>query len=268
MAADTTIFYFTATGNSLKVAHDLADALGGVELLSIPQMVGSGDVPAADCAGIVFPTYFGGMPMIVRRFLQVLPPSDYTFAVTTCGGTPGFSLKQAAKELKGRGIELAAGFAVDMPGNYTRLYGANPRRRQRECFDRERERVPEIAEAVRSRRRGPIEGSFFLVSWVFALLYRFYFSRRVKGLDALFFADERCNGCGVCTRVCPVADIELREGRPEWQGRCEQCYACLQWCPQEAIQANRKTSDRKRYRNPDVALEDVVASNRQASPSG
>jgi len=26
------------------------------------------------------------------------------------------------------------------------------------------------------------------------------------------------------------------DGRPVWQHHCEQCFACLQWCPKEAIQ--------------------------------
>jgi ferredoxin len=262
MTADTTIYYFTGTGNCLKVARDLAAELGDADLVSIPQVVA--DLPIRSpsaCTGIVFPTYFGGLPLILRRFLQGLGADGYVFAVTTAGGAPGRSVIQARRVLARRGIRLDAGFAVNMPGNYTRLYGAESDRKQQKYFAAEAEKVPAMAGMIRERRSGPIEKSFFLLRGMFALMYRFYFSPRCRGQDAVFYADEKCNSCGVCAQVCPAGDIEMVGGRPAWQGRCEQCYACLQWCPQEAIQAGKKTPDRKRYRNPDIAVKDIIEAN-------
>jgi len=269
LAAKTTIFYFTATGNSLKVARDLAGQLGDSELVSIPRIVAGVTAGApSDAAGVVFPTYFGGLPLIVRRFLETWQPAPYVFAVTTCGGWPGASLKHAARVLRTRGAVLSASFAVNMPGNYARLYGANPAKLQQRYFAEEPERLKAVADAVCQRKAGPIEHGFFPSSWGLFLLYRLYFAPGAARQDRIFWADDRCNGCGVCCKVCPVANIELREGRPAWLHRCEQCYACLQWCPQEAIQANKKTPFRQRYRNPDVALKDIIASNSGAPMPG
>ena len=36
--------------------------------------------------------------------------------------------------------------------------------------------------------------------------------------------------------------VELKDGRPMWLHRCEQCMACLQWCPAEAIEFGRSTT--------------------------
>jgi flavodoxin/ferredoxin len=268
LAAETTIFYFTATGNSLKVARDLADQLGDAELVSIPRTADAAVGAQSEATGVVFPTYFGGLPLIVRRFLETWQPAPYVFAITTCGGMAGGSLKQMARMLRSRGTVLSAGFAVNMPGNYARLYGANPPERQQRYFATEQGRIEAIAETVRQRQTGPIESSFFLPSWGLALLYRFYFAAGAARQDGIFWADENCNGCGVCCQVCPVANIELRDARPAWLHHCEQCYACLQWCPQEAIQANRKTPLRQRYRNPGVALKDIIASNSRTAPPG
>jgi Pyruvate/2-oxoacid:ferredoxin oxidoreductase delta subunit/flavodoxin len=266
MAAGTTLYYFTGTGNSLKVARDIAQELGDAELVSIAQVSGGPVRPTAERVGIVFPTYFGGLPLIVRRFVERLGAPGYVFAVTTCGGFSGGSLRQAAQLLSARGISLAAGFAVNMPGNYTRLYGANSQRKQRKYFAAEAARLGQIADTVRGRWRAKIEASFCLARWAFAPLYHLYFARRAPKQDALFHADEKCNGCGICARVCPMADIELVDRRPCWLGHCEQCYACLQWCPQEAIQANKRTPHRKRYRNPDVRLADIIRANEQPAP--
>lgn len=261
MAAGTTIYCFTATGNSLKVARDIADDLADAELVSIPQLSDETIRPATERVGMVFPTYFGGLPLIVRRFIERLETPGYVFAVTTCGGFPGASLKQVEKLLRARGISLAAGFAVNMPGNYTRLYGANSPKRQRKYFAAEAPAVERIAGIVRGRWRAKIEASFCLARWAFGILYHCYFAPRAHRQDGLFYADDKCNSCGVCTRVCPVGDIELEDGRPRWLGRCEQCYACLQWCPEEAIQANKRTPGRRRYRHPDIALDDIIAAN-------
>jgi len=46
--------------------------------------------------------------------------------------------------------------------------------------------------------------------------------------------------------------------KPSWLHRCEQCLACLQWCPQEAIQYGEKTVKYPRYHHPEVVLKDIL----------
>ena len=82
-------------------------------------------------------------------------------------------------------------------------------------------------------------------------------SPRIPAMDKDFFSDEKCNGCGICSKVCPVNNIEIIKAKPVWMHRCEQCMACLQWCPQEAIQYGKNTTGRTRYRHPSVKLEDI-----------
>ena len=53
-------------------------------------------------------------------------------------------------------------------------------------------------------------------------------------------------------------NIEMVNERPAWLHRCEQCFACLQWCPQEAIQYGKKTVKYPRYHHPEVTLKDML----------
>jgi MinD superfamily P-loop ATPase len=76
--------------------------------------------------------------------------------------------------------------------------------------------------------------------------------------DKRFRADEKCSRCGICQKVCPVNNIEMIDGKPAWKGHCEQCLACLQWCPEQAIQYGKNTTGRKRYHHPEVKISDLI----------
>jgi MinD superfamily P-loop ATPase len=44
---------------------------------------------------------------------------------------------------------------------------------------------------------------------------------------------------------------------PEWKHHCEQCFACLHWCPQKAIQYGKRTSGRIPYHHPDIKMSEM-----------
>jgi ferredoxin len=147
-----------------------------------------------------------------------------------------------------------------MPGNYTPFYGAIPVERQRLFFEAAQKRIAEeIAPAVREARQRRIERTKFplnLLTWVLGP----FVERVTPTEDKRFWTSERCNGCGTCAKVCPVNNIHIAEGRPAWLHRCVQCFACLQWCPTQAIEYGNSTKGRKRYHNPYVSLEDLIKS--------
>jgi MinD superfamily P-loop ATPase len=77
-------------------------------------------------------------------------------------------------------------------------------------------------------------------------------------MDRNFKADEKCNKCGICAKVCPAQNITLTDGKPVWNHKCEQCYACIEWCPQAAIQYGNNTKKYPRYHQPEIQLKDVL----------
>ncbi|MEW6380691.1 MAG: EFR1 family ferrodoxin [bacterium] len=258
----TILFYFTGTGNSLKLARDVARELGSTELWPIARFVQrGGPIPvSADRIGIVCPVYAWGLPLIVPRFIHelVVERCAYIFGLVTCGGFPAATLKQMDHLLKEKGLKLSAGFSVQLPGNYTPLYGAIPENRQTKLFSKAEARLKKIAETIREGRTARIESNSFLVNLLFSgLIYRKGIPR-FPGGDSEFWLNEKCNGCGICARVCPVNNIVMKGGRPQWQHHCERCLACLQWCPEEAVECGKNTPGRKRYRHPAITVEDIV----------
>ncbi len=256
----TVLYYFSGTGNSLAVARDLAQALGETELVAVTRAFREQPPPGVQFCGVVFPVYMFGLPLAVRDFLKSAPLARdaYWFAVATMGGLVGGALTQARGLLAERGITLSCGFGIRMPGNYTPLYGAESPLKQRALFQKKEQRIKEVSVAVRMRETGIWqEGPLLLNRFLHRLLYA-KGSARIPAADRGFWVSDRCTQCGLCAKVCPAANIELKDGRPHWLHHCQHCMACLQWCPAEAIEYQKSTAGRRRYRHPDVSAQDIM----------
>jgi len=255
----TTLFYFTGTGNSLYVAKNLAQELGDTNVLSIPKLVNSELDLSSENIGIVLPVYIMGAPLGVCKFLKRLNnlKDKYVFAITTNGGGPGNTTGQIKSILQKNGIELASGFSIKMPDNYTPFGEAMETTKQNELFNRQSERIKEIASAIKNKEKGPYEKNFFLLNIIFSLLYKIS-SPHIPKMDKKFWVDENCNGCMICKKVCHFNNIDIVDNKPSWKHNCEQCFACLQWCPQISIQHGKSTKGKKRYQNPHITLDEII----------
>ena len=256
----STIYYFSGTGNSLKIARDLSSELDQAEVIFIPDVIAGDEVRTdSEAVGIVFPVYALGIPLIVRDLIRklVVRHDAHVFIVTNYAQVGGGAVSVAASEIKKRGIRLSSAFGIKMPNNYTPFGGAPFEKRQQEMFEKERAKVKEIACVVRAGRPGPIEKPFFLLDRLGVVIFKLA-ATGMYSSDREFRVDDNCTSCGICEKVCPADNIKMENGRPRWMSKCQQCLACMQWCPQEAIQLGKMTRGRKRYHNPDVELGDML----------
>jgi ferredoxin len=245
----------------LAVARDVAGELGsgGAEMVFIPDALRKPPKQEADIVGIFVPVYMFGLPRIVDEFCRnvSISSSAYVFGVATYGGMSGMALKQMRRILAKRGIKLAAGFGVKMPGNYTPLYGAPSPAKQKRLFDKARATAKKIATIVRERKSKRIPAGIPFINALFDLLMYRPAMKRIQQMDTQFVVTGKCNGCGVCTRVCPTQNIRMQNNLPTWQHKCEHCLGCLQWCPQQAIEYGKVTVGRTRYHHPDITTNDM-----------
>jgi Pyruvate/2-oxoacid:ferredoxin oxidoreductase delta subunit/flavodoxin len=274
----TEIFYFSASGNSLALARDIAEKTDG-KLIAIPSVINKETIKTdADVVGIVFPVYYAtndcGIPLIVERFVNKLEDIDskYIFAVCTHSGMPGETIENLRKLIKSRGGELAAGFIVKMGSKKI------AEKEQQKMLVNQKKKAVEVCEYVALQKRGKFETRGILRKIVFApllfLLIKPVFSRRYRKLsnikqhlpfmELVPFADrsfqcddKKCTGCGICAQVCPVSNIKMVNDRPEWQHHCETCYACYGWCPNAAIHGKIVEYNDQRH-HPDVKLSDMI----------
>lgn len=258
MDIKTRLYVYTGTGNSLWVARQLAAELkgAGIEFMPYPQKAFK---VQADVGGIIFPVHIWGLPGRVIQFVNHLKvkPGTFLFAVAVNAGQPAATLLQLQRLMATHKLPPSLGYSIVLPSNYIPWGGPGPMDAQQKRFEGAHEKVKTIAGAVLRRERHKVERGPLWQNILFSLLYKLSF-RRVPQMDKKFWADEKCNSCGICFKVCPAANIEMIKGKLTWLHRCEQCLACLQWCPQEAIQYGEKTSRYQRYHHPEVILKDML----------
>ena len=255
----TEIYYFSGTGNSYVIAKDLQKLLEDAELHSIPACMEHGRVPTeAQAVGLVFPLYFWGVPKVVSDFIEKLElKKDQTiFAVVTRGGKSyqGGALHQADKALKRKGARLNAGFYVQMPDNYIPLLKVPSLKEQQEQFRKAGEKVKRIAASI-TKGESVVERE--VTAWVSPLLTK-PFVNRVMKMDTGFRAETDCNSCGLCEKVCRFHNIQMVDGKPQWQHHCQFCLACINYCPKQAIEYKKGTRGKVRYHHPQVPVSDYM----------
>jgi ferredoxin len=274
---ESTIYYFTGTGNSLVLAKNLARILGA-QLVSMVSLGSELEVrPKEDVVGLVFPVYFvyfADLPLIVSRFARKLVGIEqaYIFAVANYGGAAGETYQKLGSIIEERGGHLNSWFGLHMPQNSFRKPWENPISITRKAESR----LVVISEIIRNRRNGTAFTNH-LLSWLMIRLcptvqklFRKQLAslsgvpenqspeRLIQGSDRSYKSLDTCTSCGQCVRVCPVDNIELRDGKPFWKGHCENCLACYNWCPVHAIQGGIVPQGYF-YRHPAISVVDIMS---------
>lgn len=267
------IFYFTGTGNCLYIARQLAGE--NTELLSIPQLVKQGKYEfEADEIGVVYPIYGHMPPNMVREFIKkVRLKAGYKFAVLTYGAR-----KCDAVEIWDR-ISRNAGNSFDYINTIIMVDNWLPNFDMNEQIKIDKhipENLQKITADINSQRHWhqPVTEEERQMHQGFM---------RLSGLDPevgflmesekFFAVTDACIDCGICTYVCPRGNYELTSTGVKMAGDCEFCFACIQNCPQHAIQFRRQKegifpngtekNPNARFRNEHISLMDIKLANNQ-----
>lgn len=236
--------YFSGTGNSFKIMETCMGIFnqGGctTTLSAITDRYAQEEDP--DLLGFCFPVYAFGIPRICRKYLlsllKVQKPTN-AFVLITAGAPDeaGFSVAESVKIMKDKGLNVLYDDVVHMPANWT--VAMNPPAKE------EAQRIINLGVAkaeiiARDILNGVQHHHVFKYP---ARLSKFGFYKDfylfkwfgVSNLWRNFRADETCNGCQLCEKICPTGSIHMAGDKPKWAKSCEQCMRCVNYCPKKAI---------------------------------
>ena len=267
------MLYFSATGNCLYVARELAGKDG--EMLSIPQLMRKQQFDIeADEIGIVYPVYGHMPPYMVRQFIKKARlKADYLFAVLTYGNRKCSAVEIWDDIAKKAGYKFDYISTLIMVDNWLPNFDMNEQmkidkhipenlKKISADVDTQKQWHEEVTQEERDQHKGFLERTGIDPEVGFLMKSEKYFT-----------ATDDCIDCGVCTFVCPRGNYELTGRGVRIEGDCKFCFACIQNCPQKAIRFieqeegtwpdGKEVNPNARYRNENVSLMELKMANNQ-----
>ncbi len=263
----TTLYWFSATGNTLKAARLLAETLGDCELKPIMrELRHERIVLTGERVGLCFPLFFLSFPKPVMDFLARMenPTALPLFSVVTRGFAPMGGVRwPLRKACRLAGTELTGLYYLDLPNNDLTLFKPDPEAVAASRLANLPAGVDRIAASLASgRKRFDAEP----LGWVRPFRHKPCYVDRLASFGRSFRADDSCVGCGICESVCPAGNVRLEGGRPVWGDGCVLCEGCLNWCPKRAIQFGGVTAAKGRYTCPGISANDISLQRRDQEP--
>lgn len=245
------VYFFSGTGNSLAVVKELEKA--GAHAVS---MTASDDKQIlCDCekVGFVFPVYYLGLPEIVHNFLDRLEMrnSKYVYVIYTMGwNLRGGVAKQMKAHLSEKDVKLNMASCIQMPMNDFTLANVHDPEQQKKLLGKFKKSMNVIIDRViKEKTHFSFEPIGFMVE-----KRNKPFCSQCNQNDEKFSISDDCKGCGICQKVCPVGNIDIKDNRPVWKHSCQNCMACFHYCPKKAISYGGKGAEITHYHHPDISV--------------
>lgn len=245
------ILFFTGTGNSKYVAKRLGDKLND-EVIDLFEKIRNSDYSQISSERpliFVSPTYAWQIPHILKKWIK---KTEFTgckdvYFVMTCGGEIGNAGKYCEKLCREKGFSFKGIKEIVMPENYIAMFGAPDKGKALMIIEKAEPEIDKAADII--SKGGFIKENVNAIDKIKSSVVNLAFYP-VCVKDSDFKVEDSCIGCGLCAKLCPLGNIEMRGGKPYWVGNCTHCMACICHCPKEAIEYGKASVGQPRYTCP------------------
>ncbi|MDQ7095733.1 EFR1 family ferrodoxin [Desulfosporosinus sp. PR] len=238
LGSDINFFCYSGTGNTLLIVNKMIKIFSDqgirVNLYQIehtdPKKIATGKT-----IGLAFPVAFQSTFPFIWNFINNLPQTKGTpvFMVDTMMAFSGAIVGPLKRVLSVKGYDCIGACEIVMPNNWLpkTIDEEKNSKKINEGLEKAGNYALELIEGQASWNRMP-----FLSQGLYHLCCNDFIMKRVN-LSAgrkITLNKEKCLKCGLCARLCPVDNIEMKE-YPVWHNSCEVCMRCLSFCPIKAV---------------------------------
>lgn len=248
------ILFFSGTGNSEYAAKRIGKEIGG-EVLNLFQKIRNRDFSEIHSRSpwvVVAPTYAWRIPRIVQEWLENvnLSGSKDIYFIMTCGASIGNADKYLKKLCNTKKLNYMGCMAIKMPENYIAVFPTPTKEEALETIRQAEGVIDKIAVIIKNKTAFPTPSITFKDKMSSGIVNDIFYPAIVHAKK--FYATDACISCGKCVNVCPLDNIRLINGKPEWGKSCTHCMSCICRCPSEVIEYGEHSKGLPRYVCPKI----------------
>ena len=208
------VLYFTGTGNSKYIAERIATALNE-DILSMNDRIKEGNtanVMTGKSMVIVVPTYAWRIPRIVLKWLQQtkFPEAKKIWFVMDCGGEIGNAAKYNQELSRQLHLSYMGTAQIVMPENYIAMFGVPGKAEAKEIVAKAEPSIDDVIKDIQAKREFSKPRNNMYDKIMSSAVNTIFYPMFVKADK--FLATDACISCGKCVQVCPLNNVQLKNG--------------------------------------------------------
>lgn len=166
----------------------------------------------------------------------------------TCGSNIGNAGKYLKPLCSKMNLDYMGCHEVVMPENYIAMFTTPAKDEALSIIEKAEAEIDKAIRLIKSGETFPASKPSFIDKMSSGIVNDLFYPLFVHAKK--FHVTDTCISCGLCETVCPLSNIQLVNGKPDWGNDCTHCMACICRCPKEAIEYGNHSKGLPRYTCP------------------